>query len=94
MKKRCYRYVTILKSNNDKPPTDNAISFRKNFEKIIKNKLITVKEHIPNHQFGFKNQCLPIHPLIIFTFNIQTSYLEGKLSAAVFMDISKAFDSV
>ena len=52
------------------------------------------KDIIPNHQFGFKEKCATIHPLTILTSNVQTAKHENLKSAALFLDITKAFDSV
>lgn len=67
----------------------------KTFEKIVKNRLQnTIGQNIPNHQFGFKENHSTIHPLVALISNIQTTMKKGHKSAALFMDIQKAFDSV
>ena len=49
---------------------------------------------IPCYQFGFKSKCSTMHHLAILTNNVETSKLNGNKTAALFMDINKAFDSV
>lgn len=67
----------------------------KNFEKLIKNKVQeNVGHQIPKYQFGFKSSCSTTHPLSILTNNVEASRLNGNKTAALFMDINKAFDSV
>jgi hypothetical protein len=48
---------------------------------------------IPRYQFGFKDHST-IHPLITLTNNAQVNKLMGKKSAALFMDINEATDSI
>jgi hypothetical protein len=52
-----------------------------------------IGHRIPRYQFGFKDHST-IHPLITLTNNAQVNKLMGKKSAALFMDINKAFDSI
>lgn len=93
--------ITIPKSNTNHHRVDNyrpivlLSVLAKNLEQIIK-KLIfeAIGHNIPNYQFGFRENCSTTHPLTIITSNIQTSKLEGYHSAAIFIDITKAFDSV
>lgn len=67
----------------------------KNLEKIIKTRLdLEVATKIPVQQFGFRRNSSTIHPLTILVSNIQTNYLLGNKTAALFLDIKKAFDSV
>lgn len=92
--------------NIPKPQTDHSRveNFRpitllpvigKNFEKIIRNRITKEINHrIPKHQFGFKHGHSTVHPLTILTSNIQSANIVGLSSAAVFLDIKKAFDSV
>jgi hypothetical protein len=53
-----------------------------------------IGHRIPRYQFGFKEGHSTIHPLIPLTNNVQVNKLMGKKSAALFMDINKAFDSI
>lgn len=65
------------------------------FEKIIRNRIHNIVNlEIPSHQFGFREKCATIHPLTILTSNVQTARHQNKRSAAVFLDIKKAFDCV
>lgn len=93
--------ITIPKPNTNHSKVENHRPITllpvvaKNFEKIILKRLhSSIGQCIPNYQFGFKEKTSTIHPLTIITSNIQTSKLIGQRSAAVFLDISKAFDSV
>lgn len=65
------------------------------FEKLIKNLMLAaVSAHIPKFQYGFREQHSTTHPLIVLTSNIETTRLDHKQTAALFLDINKAFDSV
>lgn len=93
--------ITIPKPNTDHTNVNNYRPITllsvvgKNFEKIIKTTLHNEVGHvIPGYQFGFREKCSTIHPLTIITSNIQTAKLGGQCSAAIFLDIHKAFDSV
>ena len=67
----------------------------KNLEKIIKTRLNNeLDSQIPKHQFGFRQNASTIHPLIIMTSNIQTNNIIGNKSGAIYLDLTKAFDSV
>jgi hypothetical protein len=66
-----------------------------NFEVILKNrKNAEIGHRIPRYQFGFKEDHSTIHPLITLTNNVQVCQQMGKKSAALFMDINKAFDTI
>lgn len=93
--------ITIPKPNLDHSRTANYRPITllpvlgKLLEKIIKNKLEQeTRNRIPPYQFGFRNKCSTIHPLTILTNNIETTRLNGRKTAAIFLDIHKAFDSV
>ena len=65
------------------------------YEKILRNTLTkVVGEKIPKHQFGFKEKCSTLHPLMILASNIETAKHQNLKTAALFMDIEKAFDNV
>ncbi|KAK9872161.1 hypothetical protein WA026_016215 [Henosepilachna vigintioctopunctata] len=67
----------------------------KNFEKILCERMRgTMGDSIPAYQFGFKTKTSTIHPLVILTSNIQCNRKMRKKTAALFMDIKKAFDTV
>lgn len=64
-------------------------------ETHIKNKLLEVMSHkIPNYQFGFQSGRSTSHALAVLISNFQVTRLQKRHSAAVFLDIRKAFDSV
>lgn len=93
--------ITIAKPNTDHSKASNyrpitlLSVLAKNFEKIIKSILYQhIRNKIPNHQFGFQEKRSTVHPLTILVSNIQTARLTGQNSAAIFLDINKAFDSV
>lgn len=93
--------ITIPKPNTDhkNPANYRPITLLpvlgKLFEKIIRNRLNElVKEKIPIFQYGFKQKSSTIHPLTILTSNIQTAKHSNLKSAAIFLDIKKAFDCV
>lgn len=93
--------ITIPKPNKNhkKPENYRPITLLpvlgKLFEKIIKEKLQeSIGNKIPGYQFGFKEKSSTLHPLTILVSNVQTSKLKGQKSAALFLDINKAFDSV
>lgn len=82
------------KASNYRPITLLSV-LAKNFEKIIKNILSQhMQNKIPNYQFGFQEKRSTVHPLTLLVSNIQTAKLTGQHSAAIFLDINKAFDSV
>ena len=84
----------LSKPENHRPITLLSV-LGKNLEKIIKKRLWEhVKEAVPQHQFGFKPNNSTIHPLYILTNNIQTAHIQRRHTAALFLDINKAFDSV
>lgn len=93
--------ITIPKPNLDHSRT---ASYRpitllpilgKNLEKIIRERMERQIGHIiPTYQFGFRSQCSTIHPLSILINNIEATKLNGRKTAALFLDINKAFDSV
>lgn len=92
--------ITVQKPNQDNSKTNSYRPITllpvigKIFEKILKGRLESeLGENIPNHQFGFRCKTSTVHPLTILVSNIQTNSIEGYKSAAVFLDIKKAFDS-
>lgn len=93
--------VTIPKPNSDHSMASNYRPITllpvlgKNLEKIIKNRLEkSIGHKIPGYQFGFRDHRSTVHPLVILTNNIETARINGDKTAAIFLDISKAFDSV
>lgn len=93
--------ITIPKPNQDHSHPQNYRPITllpvigKNLEKIIKLRINNeLDDQIPKNQFGFRQNSSTIHPLIIMTSNIQTNSIIGNKSAAVYIDLTKAFDSV
>lgn len=93
--------ITIPKPNMDHSKTSNYRPITllpvlgKNLEKVVKKKLEDIiGSKIPSYQFGFKNNCSTIHPLTILVNNVETCKINRKTTAALFLDINKAFDSV
>ena len=64
------------------------------FEKIVSRIFNAVRDKIPIHQFGFKEKFSTLHPLTILVSNIQTNKLKNLRTAALFLDIKRAFDGV
>lgn len=93
--------ITLPKPNADHSKTCNYRPITllpvlgKNLEKIIKKRLEeSLGSHIPDYQFGFKPKSSTIHPLTILVNNVETAKLNGMYTGAVFLDVSKAFDSI
>lgn len=93
--------ITIPKPNQDHSHPQNYRPITllpvigKNLEKILKKRLSNeIDQHIPQNQFGFRQKSSTIHPLVIITSNVQASSIIGSKSAAIFIDLTKAFDSV
>lgn len=93
--------ITIPKPNTNHhraknySPITHLSVLGKQLENIMKYLLQNEIGHkIPDYQFGFKHQTSTIHPVTILTSNIQANQLMGNHSAALFLDISKAFDSI
>lgn len=93
--------IVIHKSNSNPKKINNyrpitlLPTIGKLFEKTVKFKLSeAIAGRIPIHQFGFREHCSTLHPLTILSSNVQTAKLNNLKSAALFLDIQKAFDSV
>lgn len=93
--------TTIPKPNADHSQVSNYRPITllsvlgKILEIVIKERLSNhLNMHIPIYQFGFKEKHSTILPVTILTSNVQAAKLKGQHSATVFLDISKAFDSV
>ena len=82
-KKENYRPVSIL----------SPIS--KILEKVMFNKLLNfIEPKLSDNQYGFRRNRSTIDLLTLFTGKILTSIDQGQFTAAVFLDLSKAFDSI
>ena len=93
--------TTIAKPNSDSTKAENYRPITllpvlgKIFEKLIKSRMEqSFGSRIPQNQFGFRQNSSTIHPLIILTSNVQITAKKGNNTAALFLDIKKAFDSV
>ena len=93
--------ITIPKpnTNHKKPANYRPITLLpvlgKMFEKIIKERIEeSIGNKIPGYQFGFKEKASTLLPLTILVSNVQATKLKGQKSAALFLDINKAFDSM
>lgn len=93
--------ITIPKPNTDSNKVRNyrpitlLSVLAKNFEKLIKEILNkSIGNKIPGYQFGFRQNVSTLHPLSILISNVQTAKLTGQRTAAIMLDINKAFDSV
>lgn len=93
--------ITIAKPNTNHKKASNYRPITllpvlgKIFEKIIKQRIQeSIGNKIPGYQFGFREKTSTMHPLAILVSNVQATKLKGQKSAAVFLDINKAFDSI
>ena len=95
----------IMVPKPGKPPTEVS-SYRpisllpilsKVLEKLFYERLmaiITRKNLIPSHQFGFRKHHSTIDQIHRITNIIETSFEKKKVCSAVFLDVSQAFDKV
>lgn len=93
--------ITIHKPNSDPKKASNYRPITllpimgKLLEKIIKKLLLNFTTNlIPKYQYGFREKHSTTHPLIVLTSNIEAKRLDHQHTAAIFLDINKAFDSV
>ena len=80
-----YRPISILNSLN------------KVFEKLLHNQLYCYLEHnklLPQFQYGYRKGHSPCHAVLDFTKEIENTLDNNEVAVAVFMDLSKAFDTV
>lgn len=80
-----YRPVSLL-------PVMSKI-FEKGFLKRL-NPILSEKQLIPDHQFGFRRQHTTIEQVHRITKEIRKAFDEKKYCSAAFLDISQAFDKV
>ena len=57
-------------------------------------KYLTVNKILSENQFGFRSKHSTEHALLKFVNDLQTQTIKKKLTAAVCIDLSKAFDTV
>jgi endonuclease/exonuclease/phosphatase family metal-dependent hydrolase len=97
------KVISLLKPG--KPPRNPAsyrpISLLNIFGKVLERLVLKrIQEHvneaqiIPRQQFGFVGKTSTEHQLLRLCNKITTGFNHGKVTAVVFLDIAKAFDSV
>lgn len=97
------RTVMILKQKKPRTQTDSyrPISLLPTISKIVERILLDrlhdaleTQRALPPHQFGFRHDHNTLHPLIILTEDITQQFNLSNSTAAVFLDLEKAFDKV
>ena len=98
------RCVPVYKGNQLDP--EQAVNYRpisilnainKVFEKLIHKQLISYLEEekiLPQFQFGYRKQHNTGQAILDYTDHVTKSLQEGLVTVAIFMDLSKAFDTV
>ena len=82
--------------NNYRPISLLSI-FNKILEKLVYNRLITFIEKynvLYDKQFGFRRNHSTLHATLLITDKIQRAIEDGLFSCGIFLDFSKAFDTV
>ena len=78
-------------------PISLLTNFSKFFEKVMQKRLISfIERHeiLYKFQFGFRSKHSTSHSLISFVNNIASDIDRGHIAAGVFIDLSKAFDTL
>ena len=78
-------------------PISLLSNFNKIIEKLMHNRLINYIEKqsiLISNQFGFRSKHSTIHALLLLADKIQTATDKGVYSCGIFLDLSKAFDTV
>ena len=78
-------------------PISLLLQFNKIFEKLLYIRIysyLTRFNLLSDHQFGFKKNCSPTLAIIKLYHELLTSIDRGLYSCGIFLDLSKAFDSV
>lgn len=78
-------------------PISQLTSLSKIFEKVIDNRMeieIEKLKLLPNSQYGFRKKISTQHSLVKFTSDIANSLNDHKITTAISLDLSLAFDSV
>lgn len=94
--------VPIFKKGNKKElgnyrPIALQINFSKILEKIVKTRLeeyLTKNNKLTDKQYGFRKKIGTEDALLDLTSHLYTNIDQGKKVIAVFLDISKAYDSI
>ena len=71
--------------------------FNRILEKLMYKRLVAYLEKVNvlcENQFGFRNNHSAIHALILIADKIQKAIDEGNYACGIFLDLSKAFDTV
>merc|ERR1711954_372892 len=96
------KVIPIFKSGsknsvNNYRPISILSTINKIFEKIIYSRLVNYIDKFKllyKYQFGFRKNHSTEHALIELTDQIKSNIGENKLSCGIFIDLSKAFDTV
>ena len=82
--------------NNYRPISLLSI-FSHIFEKLVFNRLtsfLNINNILYNKQFGFRSKHSTLHAILSITDKIQTAIEDNTYSCGIFLDLSKAFDTV
>ena len=78
-------------------PISLVTNFSKFFEKVMQKRLISfIERHeiLYKFQFGFRSKHSTSHSLISLVNNVASDIDRGHIAAGVFIDLSKAFDTL
>ena len=78
-------------------PISLLLIFHKLMQKLMHKRLMNFlnKKSTPNeHQFGFRNNRSTVQVILLRADKIQRAIEDKKISCGIFLDLSKAFDTV